>query len=51
LWYEPGFRIGRPEFERWHPLLRRIRQGKCTPVIGTGVLEAILGSPREIAWR
>jgi hypothetical protein len=47
IWYAPGFRGDR--FEKWPALLRRIHDGKCTPILGSGVLESILGSSREIA--
>lgn len=51
IWYEPGFDAGQKEFEKWPALLRRISDGRCTPILGAGLLESLLGSPREIARR
>ncbi|MDQ3699954.1 MAG: SIR2 family protein, partial [Chloroflexota bacterium] len=51
IWYEPGFDAGQKEFEKWPALLRRISDGRCTPILGPGLLESLLGSPREIARR
>lgn len=51
IWYEPGFSRGEQEFDRWPDLLSGIRQDKCTPIIGFGLTEFLLGSPREIARR
>ena len=50
LWYEPGFRwtIG-ARFEGWPALLNHIDRGKCTPILGPGMTEALLGPRREIA--
>jgi hypothetical protein len=50
-WYEPGFADRRAAFERWPALLRRIREGRCTPILGSGVLEWLIGSPQDIARR
>ena len=51
IWYVPGFGDDRQGFERWPALLRSIRQGHCTPILGGGLTESLLGSPREIARR
>ncbi len=48
LWYVPGF-ADDPRFEKWPALLRSIRQRKCTPILGPGLIEFLLGSRREIA--
>ncbi len=48
-WYQPGFTGGEPDFERWRALVNNIRKGKCTPIIGSGILESLVGSFREIA--
>ena len=55
IWYEPGFEHhggGRePEMEKWPALLRSIRDGRCTPVLGPALAEPYLGSRQEIARR
>jgi hypothetical protein len=37
--------------EKWPALLRSIRQGKCTPILGPGLTESLFGSRRQIAQR
>jgi len=51
IWYVPGFGDDRKGFEKWPALLRSIRKGQCTPILGVGLLEPMLGSTREIARR
>jgi hypothetical protein len=51
IWYVPGFGDDRKSFEKWPALLRSIRKGQCTPILGFGLLESFLGSTREIAQR
>lgn len=55
IWYEPGFAAGGDrrdkQFERWPALISSIKNGECTPIIGSGFLEPIIGSTREIARR
>jgi CHAT domain/SIR2-like domain len=55
IWYEPGFE-GQSggadhEMQKWPTLLRSIREGRCTPILGPGLAESYLGSRREIARR
>lgn len=40
-----------PEFEQWPALLQRIERGQCTPILGSGITEALIGPQREIAKR
>lgn len=50
IWYVPGF--GREQgFDKWRSLYRSIRNARCTPILGPGLYEALLGPPREIARR
>jgi CHAT domain-containing protein len=50
FWYQPGFRTVANEAEfDWDTFLWRLHEGHCTPVIGFGLLESLLGSTREIA--
>jgi len=48
LWYTPGFGEERT-LEKWPDLLRNIQRGRCTPILGPGLSEALVGSRREIA--
>jgi len=40
---------GPPAFEKWPALLDSILQGRCTPIIGPGLTEWLVGSNRELA--
>jgi len=51
LWYAPGFAEDKKPLEIWPALVMQIEAGKCTAVLGPGLNEAVLGSPREIAKR
>jgi hypothetical protein len=51
IWYTPGFGKDVRGFDKWRSLLRFIKSGQCTPVLGPDLYEAILGSQREIALR
>jgi hypothetical protein len=47
LWYEPGFK-DKP-LKKWPALLNSIKNKRCTPVVGLGLAEPVLGCCREIA--
>ncbi len=49
LWYVPGFSTDDGGFEQWPAVLRSVRSGRCTPIVGPGVLESLFGSTRDIA--
>lgn len=49
LWYTPGFGDVRKGAEKLPALVRNIRRGRCTPIIGPGLSEALIGSQRDIA--
>lgn len=51
VWFTPGFAGTQPEFEQWASLISSIREEKCTPVLGPGMIEFLLGPPHEIARR
>ena len=51
LWYAPGFGDRRVSMEKWPGLLANIESGRCTPIIGPGLLETLIGTRREIAQR
>ena len=49
IWYKPGFQ---PEAAgKWPALLQNIRDQECTPILGPGLTEPLLGTHREIAQR
>lgn len=50
-WYTPGFTDDRAGIENWPDLLNNIRDGCCTPILGSGLTEFLFGSKREIALR
>lgn len=47
-WYQTGFRT---EFNRWVALVADIASGRCTPILGPGITDALIGSRRDIARR
>jgi hypothetical protein len=51
IWYSAGFAGKGDELEKWPALLSNIRRGRCTPILGPGLTESLLGSRREIARR
>jgi hypothetical protein len=53
IWYVPGFGVDeeRPGYDRWPALLGSIRNQKCTPILGPGLIDFLFGSQREVAHR
>jgi hypothetical protein len=49
IWYVPGFAEDREGFEKWPALLRCMSRGRCTPILGPGLVEPLFGPTREIA--
>jgi hypothetical protein len=49
LWYAPGFAEERPGLEKWPSLVSNIRQRRCTPILGPGLTDSLVGSRRQIA--
>lgn len=49
IWYEPGF--DEQDFAKWPTLARSITRGKCTPILGPGLLDSLTGSSHELARR
>src|SRR6185436_17176528 len=47
IWYVPGF--GDEKFNRWPTLVNAIYEGRCTPIIGLGISETLIGSSRASA--
>lgn len=50
IWYVPGFGEGR-EFRKWNALIAYIKDKTCTPILGPGLFEPLLGSLGDIAQR
>lgn len=48
LWELPA---DQDKFPKWDSLIGNIRRGRCTPILGYGVLEPFIGSTRDIAAR
>ncbi|NJK79141.1 MAG: CHAT domain-containing protein [Chloroflexaceae bacterium] len=51
IWYVPGFSDEQRGFEKWPALLRNMQRGRCTPILGPGMVETLLGTPHDIARR
>ena len=51
IWYVPGFGDERDVFEKWQSLAGFIHDKTCTPILGPGLNEPILGSNRDMAMR
>lgn len=51
IWYTPGFGGERGDFEKWPAILRTIQRKQCTPILGPGLYEGLVGSQRQIALR
>ena len=51
LWYTPGFGDARKGAAKLPAVIRNIKRARCTPLIGPGLVEPILGSMHEIAGR
>ena len=49
--YRAGFGVEKEGLRRWPALLNNIRAGRCTPILGPGLTEWLLGSRRDIAVR
>jgi len=49
IWYVPGFGDDPKGFQKWPSIQRYTQSGKCTPIIGGGVVEGLFGSMRTIA--
>ncbi len=47
IWYEPGFEDD--DFKKWPTLVSSIAQGRCTPILGPGLLDHLIGSTRDVA--
>lgn len=51
LWYVPGFSGEKNDFEKWDSLVSSIQESTCTPILGPGLAEALVGTNRDLALR
>ncbi|MEA3337918.1 MAG: CHAT domain-containing protein [Chloroflexota bacterium] len=51
IWYVPGFGGKAETMRKWPALLSNIENMRCTPIIGPGLMESLVGSRKEIARR
>ncbi len=51
IWYVPGFAEEHEKLKKWPAFLKSIRKKYCTPILGPGLSDSLLGSRRELAWR
>jgi hypothetical protein len=49
IWYTQGF--GKSRLDKWPSLINDINRGRCTPILGPGVMDSLLGSRRELAQK
>lgn len=49
IWYTPGFGQDREALRKWPSLLQAIKREQCTPILGPGLGENMLGSRAELA--
>ncbi len=49
LWYTPGIAPTGEPFDKWPSLIRSLSSSMCTPIIGPGISDALLGTRQEIA--
>jgi hypothetical protein len=51
LWYPPGVGLRGEAFEQFPSLISEIANRKCTPILGPGLADQLLGSRQQIAQR
>lgn len=48
-WYTPGFYEDKPGFTRWDAVCSHVSIERCTPILGYGFLEGVVGPIRKLA--
>jgi hypothetical protein len=51
IWAAPQVTVEQPSFARWADLLSDLRAQQCTPILGPGLLEEVLGPFPAVAQR
>jgi len=49
VWYVPGVGMGGDEFDSWPSIVSNIQDEKCTPILGSGVYDSLIGSWQGMA--
>jgi hypothetical protein len=49
IWYERGFGTGGEAFPGWPAIIDSVNSKRCTPILGPGLVEGMIGSERELA--
>ena len=49
VWYLPGMAESGAAFDKWPTILASIQAGQCTPILGPGLYEPLIGSWQELA--
>lgn len=49
VWYVPGLGDEGEEFDKWPTIVSSIRGEQCTPILGPGLYEPLIGSWQEMA--
>lgn len=49
IWYVPGQNESGQEFEKWPVIFSSLQAEQCTPILGPGLYEPLIGSWREMA--
>lgn len=49
IWYVPGIGEGGEEFDKWPTIISSIQGGQCTPILGPGICEPLVGPWNEMA--
>ena len=49
LWYTPGIAPTGELFDKWPSLIMSLGDSNCTPIIGPGISDVLLGTRKEIA--
>jgi len=51
IWYVPGFADERQAFEKWPAVVRSLKRGQATPIVGATLSERTIGPPSALAAR
>ena len=51
LWYRPGLGRQGKDFDKWEGVVGAINEQACTPILGPGLTDSLIGTRQELAWR
>jgi hypothetical protein len=49
VWYVPGVGDGGEDFDKWPAIISNIQDDECTPILGPGMYESLLGTMQQMA--